>query len=248
MAHTPTIKHKSILLTGAIVDSARLSQQHRRELFFSLPKLLQDDRARAFLQDVSEGLSDCESGLAQEKPSTVRDAGAQVFHAVDELRTALSVVTSNETLLTGFDCEFLRYQHRADHDIFKPDARADVFLTKLIVGLDTLRDVAKGWSENADTDPHNQPSNDHKYNLACRAACAWRKHFNKEPTANTTALKTPFLNFLAALVHRARFNSCKPDLYPARFFIGAAIANQAIRDTKNLSVALKSLEANSKEE
>jgi len=236
----------SILLTGAWVDAGRLSQQHRRELFFSLPKRLQDDRATAFLQDVSDGLVHCENDLAPEKPSLVRDAGAQVSDAVDELRTALSVIRSNETLLIGFEGQFLRHLHRVDPDRVNADASADVFLNKLVSDLDTLRDVAKGWSENADTDSHNQPSTAHKYNIACCTARAWRTHFYKEPTANTTERKTPFLNFLAALGARARVNTTKPDLYPAGFGVGASIANQAIRETKNSSMALVTPEANDK--
>jgi len=231
---TTGTKRREILLTGAWVDAGRLSEQSRTALRDALPMRLQDDRVTAFLQDVSNGLVHCETDLAPEKPSLVRDAGAQVSDAVDELRTALSVIRLNETLLIGFEGQFLRHLHRVDPDRVNADASADVFLNKLVNDLDTLRDVVKGWSENADTGPHKQPSKSHAYEIACCTARAWREHFNEEPTANRNEQTTAFTKFLATLANRAPIASLKPYLYPDKgFVVGALIAQKAIDYTKN---------------
>ena len=223
-----------ILLKGAIVDDARLSASSREVLRDALPKRLQGDRVNAFLQDISNALFHCENDLAPEKPSLVRDSGAHVSDAVDQLLTALTEIRSNQTLLGGLDVQFLRHVHRVDRDSVNSGTSADVFLNKLAIDLDTLREVAKSWSENANTDPHNQPSKSHAYEIACCTAIAWRTHFNEEPTANRNEQSTAFTKFLATLANRAPLASPKPYLYPDKgFVIGALIAQKAIDHTKN---------------
>ena len=245
----------SILLTAAWVDAGRLSERHRRELFFDhLPKKLQDERATAFLHEVSERLWSCEIERANEKPSVVRDAGMQVNEAARQLQTAIAGLTGNDDVLRIFDGQFTGHLHATDRDKFGKDwndprvpwdeKTGDAFLQKLVsdldllrIDLDLLRTVANLLSENANVDPNVKPSKAHAYNIAYDTAIAWRKHFSKEPTANTTKEKTPFLKFMAALVTRASENKPTKHLYPAGFVIGASIANRAIQASKNLSFA-----------
>jgi hypothetical protein len=248
MAQTRGTKRPQFLREAAMVDAGRLSQQHRRELIFSLPKRLQDDRAAAFLDDVSQELWNCENVYANEKPSVVRDAGLQVIAAARQLQTALAGITGNDEVLSIFDGQFTGHLHATDRDKFGADwndpripwdeKTGDGFLQKLVTDLDLLRTVAGLVGVNANVDPHVKPSSSHGYEIARCTAIAWRKHFNEEPKANSREKSTAFTKFLAELATRARVNTSKPDLYPAvaprpRAVIAAPNVDAAEEPTKS---------------